>query len=201
MPRVTEEHLKARRRQILAAAEACFAREGFHRTTMQDIFREAGLSPGAVYRYFRSKEDIIAAIAAVKRERTRLLIDAIGQFGGSREVLGTLVETFFTPSEAEREGLDFALWAEASRNERVRGILAETVETHLGALAAIVRQGQERGELNPQLDPMQVARIFVALFQGFTLQKSLSPDLDPREYLQAAGALTEGLFSTVAKVS
>ena len=42
MPKVTEEHVAARRRQILSAALSCFAREGFHRTTMQDIFREAG---------------------------------------------------------------------------------------------------------------------------------------------------------------
>jgi len=63
MPRVTEEHLAARRRQILDAAVTCFARQGLHRTTMQDIFREAELSPGAVYRYFPSKEAILRAIA------------------------------------------------------------------------------------------------------------------------------------------
>jgi AcrR family transcriptional regulator len=154
-----------------------------------------------VYRYFRSKEDIIAAIAAVKRERTRLLIDAIGQFGGSREVLGALVETFFNPAETETQGLDFALWAEATRNERVRAILAETVDTHLGALAAIVRQGQLRGELNTDIDPLQAARIFVALYQGFLLQKSLSPELEAADFLLAVSSLTEGLFSTAAAVS
>src|SRR5687768_8974370 len=62
MPKVTEEHVGARRRQILAAALRCFARHGFHRTTMQDIFREADLSPGAVYSYFKGKDDLIVAI-------------------------------------------------------------------------------------------------------------------------------------------
>ena len=60
MPKVTEEHVEARRRQILSAALRCFAREGFHRTTMQDIFREADLSPGAVYSYFKGKDELIA---------------------------------------------------------------------------------------------------------------------------------------------
>src|SRR5262245_30602356 len=62
MPKVTEEHVEARRRQILTAALRCFAREGFHRTTMQDIFREADLSPGAVYTYFKGKDELIRGI-------------------------------------------------------------------------------------------------------------------------------------------
>src|SRR3954466_4084938 len=64
MPKVTEEHVDARRRQILSAALRCFAREGFHRTTMQDIFREADLSPGAVYSYFTGKDELISGIIA-----------------------------------------------------------------------------------------------------------------------------------------
>src|SRR5206468_4377917 len=62
MPRVSEAYLAARRHQILDAALTCFRRNGFHTTSMQDVINEAGLSVGAVYRYFRSKEDIIAAI-------------------------------------------------------------------------------------------------------------------------------------------
>ena len=64
MPKVTEEHVEARRRQILAAALRCFAREGFHRATMQDIFRESDLSPGAVYSYFTGKDELMQAIIA-----------------------------------------------------------------------------------------------------------------------------------------
>src|SRR4051812_23729555 len=63
MPRVSEAHLAARRLQILDAARACFRRNGFHMTSMQDVIAEAGLSVGAVYRYFRSKNELIAAIA------------------------------------------------------------------------------------------------------------------------------------------
>ena len=63
MPRVSEQHLTARRQQILDAAHACFLRNGFHQTSMQDVIREANLSVGAVYRYFPSKTDLITAIA------------------------------------------------------------------------------------------------------------------------------------------
>jgi AcrR family transcriptional regulator len=63
MPRVSQAHLDARRRQILDAARRCFVRNGFHATSMQDVLAEANLSAGAVYRYFRGKDEIIAAIA------------------------------------------------------------------------------------------------------------------------------------------
>jgi TetR/AcrR family transcriptional regulator, transcriptional repressor of aconitase len=63
MPRVSQEHLDARRRQIIDAARRCFVRNGFHATSMQDVLAEARLSAGAVYRYFPGKDDIIAAIA------------------------------------------------------------------------------------------------------------------------------------------
>ena len=64
MPKVSGAHIAARRQQILDAARACFARQGFHQTSIQDICKEAGLSPGAVYRYFPSKDHIIAATSS-----------------------------------------------------------------------------------------------------------------------------------------
>src|SRR4051812_15246923 len=63
MPKVSERHAEARRRQVLDAARACFSRRGLHRTSMQDVFRESGLSPGAVYTYFFGKEEIVRAVA------------------------------------------------------------------------------------------------------------------------------------------
>ena len=63
MPRITEARKTERRDQVLQAAFVCFARRGFHQTTMQEICAEAGLSPGAVYGYFPGKDAIIEALA------------------------------------------------------------------------------------------------------------------------------------------
>jgi TetR/AcrR family transcriptional regulator, transcriptional repressor of aconitase len=63
MPKVTHEYRDARRDQILSAARRCFLRNGFHATSVQDLVAESGLSSGAVYRYFASKDDVIIAIA------------------------------------------------------------------------------------------------------------------------------------------
>ena len=70
MPKLKPDTHRARREHILDAAQICFARSGFHRTTMQDICKEAVVSPGALYVYFGSKEDLIAGI--VERDRAKL---------------------------------------------------------------------------------------------------------------------------------
>ena len=62
-------YLAERRAHILDAAGRCFAREGFHRATMQHIVREAGLSPGALYRYFASKEDLFLEVGMRAAQR------------------------------------------------------------------------------------------------------------------------------------
>jgi AcrR family transcriptional regulator len=62
VPRVSEQHLAARRQQILDAAAGLFAERGFARTSMSDVVRASGLSMGAVYRYFPSKADLVIAV-------------------------------------------------------------------------------------------------------------------------------------------
>src|SRR5688500_8917991 len=109
MPKVSEEHLDARRAQIVNAAVACFAREGFHRTTMHDICREAGLSPGAVYRYFASKDELIQAIADARHEREQGFLVEGATGGEGLEALRILGRAFFEslsdPDEKRRRRL------------------------------------------------------------------------------------------------
>src|SRR5882757_157356 len=62
MPKVSEQHREARRDQIIDAAIACIAAKGFHRTSMADIIAESGLSAGAIYLQFSSKQDIALAV-------------------------------------------------------------------------------------------------------------------------------------------
>ena len=82
MPKLKPEVQTARREHILDAAERCFARAGFHRTTMHDICKEAGVSPGALYVYFDSKEALIAGIS--ERDRAEFAERLDGARGGPR---------------------------------------------------------------------------------------------------------------------
>ena len=78
MARVADPDLTERRkRQIMDAALACFSRKGFHQSSMQEICTEAQLSAGAIYRYFPSKTDIIAAIIHADGEDRQAMFDGI----------------------------------------------------------------------------------------------------------------------------
>ena len=68
MPRITEERRQARREQILDAARACLLEHGPEKVSMEMIIARSGLSTGAVYRYFKGKEEIMAAAVAASSE-------------------------------------------------------------------------------------------------------------------------------------
>jgi len=95
MPKVSQEHSDARRRQIIDAAFQCFARKGFHQTSMRDIYQQAGLSPGAVYHYFDSKDAIIQASFEFDYERSRDLFEAAAASDDPLKALMELLDFFF----------------------------------------------------------------------------------------------------------
>jgi AcrR family transcriptional regulator len=198
MARVTAAYLEARRQQILAAARACFARHGFHQTTMQDICREAQLSPGAVYRYFPGKEDIIAAMSEESRRRALPLLAAAADRPTWPEVLDGLVALLSSalddPAARDHLRLDIEIWAEALRNPRVLSLVQEHAAEQLRLITAVVRRAQARGEINPALDPEGVARVLRALVQGLILQQALEPGTSLHGYGQAAKAMLTGTF-------
>lgn len=196
MPRVSEAHLQARRQQILAAACSCFAREGFHKSTMQDICREAGLSPGAVYRYFGSKEEIIEAMVATNAIQSTALADEVGEQEDTWRTLEGLVEFFFGQvAEAEGAAVDVELWAEAGRNPTIRETLRANFAEHRRVLADVVGRGQERGEIEAGLDPQAVSRVMVSLFEGLLLQRELERgEVEVERYTEVVMSLLGGSF-------
>lgn len=172
MPKVSEEHLASRRRQILDAAAACFARNGFHRTSMQDIVRESGLSAGLIYRYFPGKEDMILAIVGEwHTSRATGLGDADDPFAA---YLGLLRE-IAAPDAAQRRNLGVQAWAETVREPRIRALARQGVDD----------QRQAFGEVAP--DP--VIRVLVAIYQGLLLQASWDDELDAEAFVAAVREL------------
>ncbi len=193
MPKVSEEYLEARRNEILAAATACFSRDGFHRTSMQAICREAGLSPGAVYRYFQGKDEIIEAMTEEGRRRNESMIAAAMARQDPEQTLEQLAEDFFAifnaPDADTNIRVNIQLWAEALRNPRIMQLLQRRMSGVKGAFTEIILQAQSTGSVSADLDAEAVARMMIALFQGLMLQKGLDPDVDVHKYLQAMKAM------------
>jgi len=192
MPRVSANYLEARRSDLLAAAARCFARQGFHRTTMLDVAHEAAASPGAIYRYFRSKEEIIAAIAGERHRGEGALLReaAAGEPGAALQTLlhaflGRLME----PEEQAWRRVTVQLWAEALRDDTVRDVVLAGLSEPLQVLTDVVARAQREGRLAPTADPRAVARVAAAIFQGLVLQQAWEPDVDVEAYLRAVEVL------------
>lgn len=182
MPRRPQEHLDARRSQILEAARECFATQGFHRTTMVDVFERSGLSAGAVYRYFPSKEDIIAAIAAQAGAGLRAVADEVLAAPAETHPVDALQHVLeFVEGEARPGGtLGIALqvWAEALRRPPLRDVVGDTYDGLAQQLTTACRRAADRGDLPEGMDPESLGRLLFSLVPGFVLRRLLlEPDL------------------------
>jgi AcrR family transcriptional regulator len=196
MPRVSQQYRDARRREILEAAGRCFAEKGFHSTSMQDFFAATGLTAGLVYRYFSSKDELIATLAGEALELLHAGVEeAIGAEDppGTEEVLGRLLRTI--DELDSREGMArvaVQVWGEALVNPGVAAITTAGIVRLQEALARLVRTAQEAGQLDPELDPAYAARALYSILPGFLLQRALDPAVDRAGYEQAAKALVAG---------
>lgn len=197
MPKVSTEHLAARRSGILKAALRCFSRNGLHATSMKDICRAANLSPGAVYRYFEGKEKIVEALAEMVGERIHAFLAASATDEITAETLSDrladLCHALDRPENLETMRLYVVLWGEALRRPEVRRIYLRSTATLRRTLAELVMAAQAQGDLDRGLDPKAVSRAFLSLFEGLALQKVCRPELDLGPALAAARSMLAGL--------
>ncbi|MFD5177300.1 TetR/AcrR family transcriptional regulator [Nocardia sp. NPDC058379] len=193
MPRVSEEHLERRRKQILEAAQRCFTRKGFHETSMQDVFAESGLSAGAVYRYFASKNDIIFA----------LIVDTMTPLRGRMaEIIRS--ETPPTPAEVvrmvtaeviERGGPDGPLrlapqaWALAMVQPEASVPVRHAIASMRDLWREYAVRMRDLGWIAPDADVDALAKAIIGVLPGFMLQHLLLGDADPDTFARGIDVL------------
>ena len=200
MPKVSADYLSAHRAHILDAAATRFAEQGFHRSSMQDVINEAGLSPGAVYRYFRSKDDIIVAISL---EAMALVETVVREGLESGRLVGPLIAdlpaALLRQSRADdRMRLAVQAWGEALRNPTLAAAMQHGLTGVLHALSERVRAAQQEGSASSEADATEIARVLLALVQGFILQRCMEPLIDPDAFGRAIrGVLSGALMDDV----
>jgi len=171
-----------RRDQILTAARSCFTQKGFHQTTMTDIMEAAKLSAGAVYNYFKSKEDIIVAMAEKIVEQDPESTDPPLPAIDDKSLQGIFQTLFLAKlkdlKDVRATCLNFDLVSEATRNKRIAQCGPELMKASVEPIAALVEKGQEEGAIDKDLDSRSLVRTLVALYFGLVMQKVLEPDLD-----------------------
>lgn len=197
MPKVTEEYRDARRQEIADAALRVFRRRGFQAASMAEIITESGMSAGAIYGHFRSREEIVhdvagrvigARIADVEQLAT------LDPMPAPRTVVRTMI------AGLEREvgdlGAIVQLWGEAITDPAIRelaaGIYRRMSTVMAGYLATWHEQVQGRTpEQAATLARAQVP-LFVAAIQSYTLTGALVDDFDREAYLTAIEAHLPG---------
>jgi TetR/AcrR family transcriptional regulator, transcriptional repressor of aconitase len=179
MPKVGQAHLDARRQQIVDAARTRFASHGFARTSMADIVTESGLSTGAIYRYFTSKDEIVIAVCEQASDAfpEALTVEAINGF---LEHVRTLAR------EKGHARLVAQIYAEAALSPALAAIVAQQLAAMRAAVAELIPDDSPGG------DAGQIAEAFVAVCSGYSQQLAIRGDLDPAPFTRALMAVLEG---------
>jgi TetR/AcrR family fatty acid metabolism transcriptional regulator len=167
-PDVSEE----RKAQIYEAALACFSHKGYHRTTMDDIVAESGLSKGSLYWYFDSKKDLFLSLfqevmgelgqaweSIVAGEETSATDKLLASLALFRAELGEMVPFFGVMMEA---------WALTRYDEDVESLIGELYEPYVDMVSRIIEEGVASGEFRVG-SVRATALMIMTLLDGITL--------------------------------
>jgi AcrR family transcriptional regulator len=202
VPRISKEREAAVRRRIFDAAISVFERHGFARASMSAIATQAGLSSGAIYTYFGSKEELfLSAFGSLVEEQEAALTEAIADSRATSEAIDLAVEYMAHVAAGGGDfrgaGANFLLhaWATAEENESLRAMLLRRRE-HASALArAIIDDAVSRGELASDLDADGLALAITSLLDGLFLQRAeRGHDFSVDDARRQAHAVIDAIF-------
>src|SRR6201998_4089233 len=183
MPRLSDKTREQRRQHILTSAWRCFSRDGFHATSIEDVIAATGMSSSAVYRYFRSKEEIIRASAEIGVARVRDIYVALLERDPCPPPAATLA-LLVDELHARTDNPDYDMtrvalqtWAEALRDpvlhEHARASYREA-QAHITALTG---RWRDAGYLPPNSDTNAAAATLFTLMHGLIAIHHLVDDV------------------------
>ncbi|MFJ4849260.1 MULTISPECIES: TetR/AcrR family transcriptional regulator [unclassified Streptomyces] len=190
MPKVTQEYMDARRKQILEAARRCFLRDGFHSTSMQDLFAESGLSAGAVYRHFASKDEMITAIVEENIRDVLAMVHRAAEKRPSHSV-GDLMADILDivkakTAEQNIAGLSVLVWSEALRNPSLARQFDDLMAQMRSAVTGVIREHQRSGGMPVEASADGIAAALMCILPGYILQLAMG---DAKSMEEVPGAL------------
>jgi len=197
MPRITEQRRQARREQILEAARACLLEYGLEAVSMEMIITRSGLSTGAVYGYFKGKDEIISAVvtdgtAEIGRRLAPVLNNPqpppLPEFTG--QVLSAIAS--FGP---DAPGVDRLLvgihgWSYAQTDPALRAATRTAYRGLRTLFAETAQRWQAAGTLSTDADPGALAELLTSICLGFVAQRALAGDAGIQAHVAALNTLT-----------
>jgi AcrR family transcriptional regulator len=184
MPKLKPEELETRRREIIDAARACFLRSGFHRTTTDEICREASITPGGLYHYFGSKEELIAAVidrsaeTAVERMKN-LIADSMNAESAFRQVGSLFFQTMQDGEIDNATRLELEIWVEGLKNEKLFDKSKKAWAMRMKWLEALVARGIEEGIYDAEVvEPRAMASLLISIWLGLRMGRLMGEEFD-----------------------
>ena len=200
MVKVTPEHIAAREVAIRNAAITMFVRKGVEGATMQDIATEAGLSAGAIYRYYPGKEHLLQAVWNTCIADTEALFAEVAPHSGSpRERILAIGQAVWESLKQEDSAASVMLQLEATlaaaRNRAtLGGARQEMREAEFALMESLVQAAQDAGEIDTAVDPRSLAIMLIACADGLGIYRlELGERLDPDGVLDVLKEVLERL--------
>lgn len=201
MPKLKPDTQRARREHILDAAEICFARAGFHRCTMHDICKEASISPGALYVYFASKEDLIAGLA--ERDRAEFA-DRFAHLATAHDFIGALAglgEHYLADETRLKRLMCVEIGIESTRNPKVGEIFRSVDSFVVSSFEALFERLHADGRIEPAMDIPTLAKLIATIGDGLIWRRAVRPDFDTQAMIPPVTTLIKMLLNPTSKTS
>jgi len=175
--------------RIMAAATACFGERGYDATGVAEICQRAGVSKGAFYHHFASKQALFVALldqwlAVLDGQLTRLAVPAATVPQALQAMVALLQQVFRDASGQLPVYLEF--WRQAARDPAIWQAAVAPFQRYRDLLAGMIGAGVAEGTLQP-CNPDDVARVLVSMAVGMVLQSALEPASDDWERSAEAG--------------
>ena len=194
MPRVTTAFKEDRRAEILDAARRCVSRSGFHQASMQEICAEAGMSPGNLYRYFPSKEAIIAGIAERDRAEVGAQLASAEFSADFFATFAALARHHFVDRSADDVGLCIEMVSESRRNPAIGKIMQDFDDDVRARLVAMLKAAAERGDIRSDVDFEGVVTMMMVIADGVWWRRAVDPAFDAEAVLPLFMDLTRHML-------
>jgi TetR/AcrR family transcriptional regulator, repressor for uid operon len=188
------QHQTDRRATILDAAEQCFSRSGFHQTSMSDICQAAGMSPGNLYRYFPSKEAIIAGIVERHRAQASADFDAVENAPSFYEGITAMARVYMVERSAEEVNLGMEIMAECRRNQAIAKLFLDFEADVKARLVKLLQTAAEAGEINRSNDFESAAAMLMVIADGISLRRVADLSFDVERVLPLVFQAVENLL-------
>ncbi len=163
-----------RQGQILSAAMVCFAKCGFHQTSMHDISEEAGISVGLIYRYFASKEAVISALAEEHKQELQELLERARSAPTLLDSLEILLTAHCCEDQPQMHcAFVVDLFAEAGRNPVIANLVRDVLETGMAGITEVIARAPEMRDAPHGLEPREITELILAAARGSMMRDVL----------------------------